>query len=80
MGGTGYGGSQMSKEMYQTHTVSLATHLPPSSKSNSEPPCTVTDTLGSQPGHTHSPTHLSALPLTGQARWDLLVTRDRWAP
>lgn len=39
-----------------------------------------TDTVGSQPGHTHSPTHLSALPLTGQARWDLLATRDCWAP
>lgn len=38
MGGTGYGGSQVSKEMYQTYTVSLAihrrytTHLPLSPK------------------------------------------------
>lgn len=86
MGGAGYGGSHMSKEMNQTHSFPghpsqkhdpSATILPVQPQATL---CTATDILGSQPGHTHSPTDLSAPPLTGQARWDLSVTRDCWAP
>lgn len=42
--------------------------------------CTTTNTLETQLGHSHSPTHLAAPPLTGQARLDLLLTMDCWAP